>query len=120
MDMVKTSPIDRDALLAITEGNWELVAELAALFRAEAPRLVVEARAAAGAGDLPRMRRAAHSLVGNARTLAAPPLGEIARTVERRAFAGDVSGAARQLDALDAAVSELCRELHDLVRPATP
>lgn len=112
--------IDREALLTITDGNRELLADLVAIFRTEGPRLMREMHQAVDAGDGPRLRRLAHTLVGNARTFGDPELAEVARDVEQLALAGDMVNAFQRLPELDAAVSDLCFDLAELALREAP
>lgn len=106
--------IDREALLTITEGNRELLADLVQLFRTEGPRLVREMRDAIATSDAAVLRRAAHTLAGNARMFSAPKLAETAREVERVAVAGDLANASQRLPEIEAAVGDLCSGLAEL------
>lgn len=60
----------------------EFVVELVGTFFEEAPTLLAEMRQALAAGDLPTLKRAAHSLKSNASTFGALPLAALARAVE--------------------------------------
>lgn len=60
----------------------EFVAELAASFEEEAPRMLAELRAAAATGAADSFRRAAHSIKSNASTFGATRLAGMARALE--------------------------------------
>jgi len=89
-----SDPIDRTALerLRRTLGDAD-TRELIGTFLSEAPKLLASIRSAAEAGDLERLRLAAHTLKSNAATFGAMPLSEIARALERVAHEPTTGGA---------------------------
>jgi histidine phosphotransfer protein HptB len=76
----------------------EFVVELVDTFLEEAPGLLAEMQQALASGDLPALKRAAHSLKSNASTFGALPLAALARAVEL----GDAPGAAAVQAVVDA------------------
>jgi histidine phosphotransfer protein HptB len=60
----------------------EFVVELVDTFFEEAPGLVADMQQALARGDVPALKRAAHSLKSNAHTFGALPLAALARAVE--------------------------------------
>jgi HPt (histidine-containing phosphotransfer) domain-containing protein len=102
---VSADPVDAGAFAELqTTAGAEFVAELAATFREEAPRMLDELRAAAASGRADAFRRAAHSLKSNANTFGAFALGALARDLE---LAGVPAGG--DTSALDAIAAEYAR-----------
>jgi len=102
--------VDGDALLARVSGNRAVLRELAELLFGDAPGLLSQVRAAAAAGDVPALQRAAHSLKGMVVTFCAPHVLAAALRLEEAAAAGDLS-----------AVEPLCARLEreiERLRPA--
>lgn len=99
-----------DALKDTTGADF--VQELVGAFADEAPTILHEMRAAAGAGVAERFRRAAHSLKTNAQTFGAVPLAEAARQLELAGLPPDVA----PLDALDALYHSTVAVLEELTR----
>jgi CheY-like chemotaxis protein len=91
--------IDMAATMQRLGGDAALFGRCAAVFDEDAPKLVATLRAAAAAGDLAAVRRAAHSLRGLAATFNARSLVEIASHWEHR-NAGDPHEAAGLLERL--------------------
>jgi HPt (histidine-containing phosphotransfer) domain-containing protein len=77
-----------------------LVAELLAVFAEDAPVQLADLRSALDCADADAARRAAHSLKSTAAMLGAVRLAAAAGTVEARAHAGDLPGAAAALPTL--------------------
>ncbi|MCK9485560.1 MAG: Hpt domain-containing protein [Dehalococcoidia bacterium] len=99
-------------LLVDTGDDVEFVRELVDTFIADAPALLEELRAPAGA-DLEAQRRAAHSLASNASTLGALELSRLARAVEHQARDG-VAPSAAALDVVAAALTSAVASIEAL------
>jgi HPt (histidine-containing phosphotransfer) domain-containing protein len=93
----------------------EFVAELLDTFFKEAPAMLAELRAARGAADADRFRRAAHSLKSNSHTFGARTLGALARDLELKGF-DDAAHDTARLDALEAEYTRAAAALKDLRR----
>jgi HPt (histidine-containing phosphotransfer) domain-containing protein len=102
---------DREAMLAELDGDAELLAELVDTMRTEAPKLLHELRAAAGATDPALVARAAHTLKGAVSNFGARTAADAALRLELMGRAGDLSELAPALAALEIAMSSLIREL---------
>jgi histidine phosphotransfer protein HptB len=89
----------------------EFVVELVDTFFEEAPGLLDDMRRALAAGDLPALKRAAHSLKSNASTFGALPLAALARAVEM----GERPDAAA-LRAIEEAYAQAAAALRELQR----
>lgn len=75
--------IDRNVFDELKDtAGAEFVVELLDTFFEEAPGLLADMQRALAGGDLPTLRRAAHSLKSNASTFGALPLAALARAVE--------------------------------------
>ncbi len=90
------SPIDHEIFMELKDATGEdFAAELVTTFLDEAPGMIDELKAAAGAADADRYRRAAHSIKSNANTFGAIALAERARKIELGELpeAGDLTDA---------------------------
>lgn len=85
MKMESKLSLNRAALdkLRSLAGSEDDFAELAASFLEEAPQLVSALMASLEAGDLPAMKRSAHSLKSNARDFGADELADVCARIER-------------------------------------
>jgi HPt (histidine-containing phosphotransfer) domain-containing protein len=107
--------VDRDAVLARTGGDVDLLRELVELYRADYPRLLAEIRGAVGANDAARLRRAAHTLKGAAGTFGAEQVCAEALRLEAMGRDGTLAGAAEAGAALEEALRRFEPVLADLV-----
>jgi PAS domain S-box-containing protein len=96
---------DADPLLARFGGDAGLLADVLAIFAADAPGLVAEVRAAVESGAAAAVAGAAHKLVGLAGNLDAAEVVAAARGIEEAGRRGDLAGAADGLARLDAAMA---------------
>jgi len=87
-------PIDRDAMLHRLGGDESLFADVARLFREDAPARLEALDEALAARDAVLLREAAHALKGAAGNLSAHGLLEAARELEALALSGSLDGAA--------------------------
>jgi HPt (histidine-containing phosphotransfer) domain-containing protein len=87
MDSNPTQPplIDWQQALDAIDGNRELLAELIQIYREECPKLRGEIAASLQSGDMPGLRRAAHTLKGALGHLAAAGTAQLAQQVEDHA-----------------------------------
>jgi HPt (histidine-containing phosphotransfer) domain-containing protein len=113
-----TAPlIDRPTFEELQQtAGADFVVELVATFLTEAPAMLDELRAALGARDVERFRRAAHSLKSNSHTFGALALGALARELEVRAAECVAAGDSQPVDALAesyAAAAAALRKLAD-------
>ena len=77
--------LDPSALENLREmvgGDVEFMAELMDTFLEDAPRMLTDMRQALDSGDVPVMRRAAHSLKSNSAEFGAMALSELCRELE--------------------------------------
>jgi two-component system, sensor histidine kinase and response regulator len=85
--------LDRDALARRVAGDAELLLDMVRNFNEERGALVAEVAASIAARDSDQLQRAAHSLKGALRTLAAPAASEAASRLEAIARGGDLRDA---------------------------
>jgi CheY-like chemotaxis protein/HPt (histidine-containing phosphotransfer) domain-containing protein len=107
----KANGIDHAELLGRLYGDEQLADEVVRLFIGECATMVDAVGTALAVRDVDLVRRAAHTLKGSASTAAAHGVADAARTIERLAADG-------QLDALDAAWTQLSKEATLLLRTA--
>ncbi|CUK04206.1 hybrid sensory histidine kinase TorS [Ruegeria denitrificans] len=108
------SPIDHEIFSELKYATGEeFAAELVNTFLDEAPGMIDELKAAAGASDTDRYRRAAHSIKSNANTFGATALADLAKDVELGNLpeAGDLADA----EALEAALNTAVAALRSLI-----
>ncbi len=112
-----TRIFDRVKLLERVDGDHELLVQLVELFEADGLALLEAAKAAAAAGDVGGVERAAHSLVGMLLNLSAPTAAERARSVETLARRKDLVRAAAGIGGLEHALRSLEGRLREEIRP---
>ncbi len=110
--------LDEQALLAVVSRDWELVRELARVFREESPPRLEEMRTALEDGDCKALRNAAHTLKGSAGSLCGQRAADAALRVEQLADAGDLARAGEAFAALAREVARLQRALKELASKA--
>lgn len=92
-----------DKLLAALGGDNELLLEIIELYLRDAPNMLQALRAAAASGEAETLARAAHGLKGSTANFGITPLYDVARDIEHRAFAGELTGIEQRLLALEPA-----------------
>jgi two-component system sensor histidine kinase/response regulator len=107
MDAIPTA-FDVDAALELTDGDAELLRELAAVFTADAPGQMDRVRSAVAGRNATAVREAAHSLKGSLRVLGAASAAALAQEIEH-------CGAGGNLDDVDPLVAALGAELGGLL-----
>lgn len=99
------STLDASAVRALVEllgHDQEALAEITDAFLEEAQQRLAELSEGANAGDAALVGRAAHTLKANAAMFGASSLEALCRGLETAARAGDLSGAAQSIAAIDA------------------
>ena len=111
-----TAPvIDRPTFEELQQtAGADFVVELVATFLTEAPAMLDELRAALGARDVERFRRAAHSLKSNSHTFGALALAALARDLELRAAECVAAGDSRPINVLADAYAMAATALREL------
>ena len=103
--------LDWGSALEAVAGDRELLAKVIDGFLGQHPSLTAELRSALGAGDLPVVRRVAHTIAGSLRSFEGARVVVLAEALEdrcREGAAGPAADAWRELEpALEAAVGEL-------------
>jgi len=110
-----TAGIDCAALLELTGGCPDLLAEIAAVFLDEAPSLVAHIERALANDDAVLLRRHAHTLGGNADALDAPRVAAPARRLEAMGRERNTAHAEPILVELRREVAAYCQSLSDLI-----
>jgi CheY-like chemotaxis protein len=113
-DSRAVSTVDPAALLARMEGDQALLAEVVAIFHAEAPRMLADLRRAIDEGDAAGLQRVAHSFKGAVAIFGAERASDAAQALESLGRNGSVSGAADALAALEQQMTALSNELAGL------
>src|SRR5262249_27846518 len=92
--------VDRAKALQYVAGDEKLLRELVELFDGDCQQLLAELDDALARGELPRLRRVAHTLKSSLDLFGARAAFEAAWAMERLAQAGDLAGARRAHPAL--------------------
>lgn len=104
---MKDPVLDREHLLAMTDGDVEFEHELLTTFRASAQRILARLRDALNSGIATQIMREAHALKGASVNVGATAMSRCAGAIEEAARAGNVDLAtehARCLDTEEAAL----------------
>ena len=88
--------------------------ELLDAYLEDSPQLIEQMRAGVAAGDIERVRRAAHSLKSNSASLGAHRLANATRELEMVAKSGTLDGAGPKLAAVEAEYAQLLPGLVEL------
>ena len=107
---------DREKALEGVEGDLELMGEIAEIFIEDCPRLVRCVRDAVEANDAAMLADTAHALKGSIGVFAAEVATDLAAQLEHKGRAGSLDGSRGLIEALEAEVTGLLRELADFVR----
>jgi PAS domain S-box-containing protein len=99
--------VNRAAALERVGGDVGLLGELAELFLRDCPQQLAEVRAAVVRGDVPAVRRLAHTLKGAAGTLGAAAAADAALRLETMARNNDLAEAPPACAVLEAALARL-------------
>lgn len=111
-------PVDRAAAVARLGGDEELYAEVALMFRADAPKQLDELRQAIATGDTQWVQRTAHALKGATGYVGARLAGDAARALEAIGAAGTLAGAEQALAALTREIERVAAALAELPQMA--
>ena len=106
-----SSVFDREAMLAELDGDTELLLELVATMKDEAPKLLHELRMAVDAADAALVGRAAHTLKGAVSNFGARDAADAALRLERMGRAGDLADVASALASLESEMRTLVEAL---------
>ena len=108
-------PFDVDEALDRVDGSRQILAEMAVLFLADAPRLVAELQTAVRRKDASLLAAAAHTLKGSVSNFSATETVAAALTLEQMGQRGDLDHAQDALSQLEAALERLTPALNDLM-----
>jgi two-component system, sensor histidine kinase and response regulator len=113
-------PIDLTAALAHVDGDLQLLAELAAMFLQDYPRLLNETRDSAEQGDFPRLERAAHTLKGRLAFFGVEKAKSQAQRLETMGREQDIAGIRQALVDLEFEVADSLAEFAMLAKEQRP
>jgi len=103
--------IDWKAALSAVGGDRELLADLIKVFLDECPKMLADIRSSAQAGDLEKLRRAAHTLKGSMGYFGAAAAFSRAQEMERLAKSNELDSARGQLVAVEAEIGRILPSL---------
>ncbi len=112
--------LDPAAALARVEGDSGLLAELAALFVEDCPRMLSSIREALAREDSEALARAAHAVTGSVENFGARKAGQAALELEMTGRGGHLTHAAEAVARLEEALEQLTQVLVGLAREVTP
>ncbi len=108
--------IDVEKALARIDGDRELLAEVAGMFRRDWPGFLENIRDAIAQSDVTTLEREAHKFKGALGAFCAQPASEAAQHLETIGHRGDLADAAVACDLLEAELNRLEPELESLVK----
>ena len=108
---VDTKAYDREAALAMIDGDTELFGELVELFMTESVELLDQVRKAIAQRDTKGLERAAHSMKGSAAAFCGKSARVVAQTLEDMGKRGDFDQAEAVADELETEVGRLTHAL---------
>jgi CheY-like chemotaxis protein/HPt (histidine-containing phosphotransfer) domain-containing protein len=111
----RVTVIDMEGLLSSLGGDRELLAEIAAIFIENYPKLLAEIREAIARGDGQTLERAAHSLKGAVANFGVEEVYEAALRLELLGREGDLAEADQAFAHLEEQIASLAPTLEDLV-----
>ncbi len=112
--------IEGSEILALFDGDAELVRELAEIFLRECPRLLADIRAAIQDSDAQALQHSAHSLKGSVGNFSTSMAHASANQLEMLGKSGTTEGAAPILEALETQLQRFNQILEGLTKEATP
>lgn len=107
--------VDRDELLERIDGDLEFLAETAAMYKEDYPRLLADIRTALARQESDTVAMAAHTLKGMASNFAAQPAAEAARAVEILGRDNDLSTAEPLVQRLEQEAHQLAAALDEIL-----
>ena len=110
-----TSRLDWPAALETVDGDGELLDKMIDGFVGQQPALVAELRDALGTGNLPVVRRVAHTIGGSLRSFDGARVVALANALEDRCRGGSPDEAAAAWRALEPELAEVVAELRDRI-----
>lgn len=101
----------------LSPGDDSFLVEIVGIFLKDTPVRVAEMRQGVNLGDAKVVARAAHSLKGSSGNFGATKLQVVSKLIEDLANAGDLAGAARHFELLEAECTVVARALENLIKP---
>jgi signal transduction histidine kinase/CheY-like chemotaxis protein/HPt (histidine-containing phosphotransfer) domain-containing protein len=115
-----TKAFDREAALAMIDGDTELFGELVELFMTESVELLDQIRKAIAQRDAKVLERAAHSMKGSAAAFCGESARVVAQTLEDMGERGDFDQAEAVADELEMEVTRLTHALAEYRKESVP
>jgi HPt (histidine-containing phosphotransfer) domain-containing protein len=112
--------MDLDIALSHVDGDRQLLAELAALFLQDYPRLLEEIRESIPKADFAVLERGAHTLKGRLAFFGIQRIREMALGLEIMGRKHDLSQAGQSLAAIEEEMQGILPQFEDLVREQDP
>lgn len=109
-----SSAVDRDALIALLDGDPDLIITIVDSFLDDCPDYMDAIREAVETGDAEVLKREAHGLKGAAGSLRAQSASEAAEVLEEMGRSDDFAGAEAALDTLEQEIGRLKDDLRTL------
>lgn len=109
-----SSAVDREALIALLDGNPDLIVTIVDSFLNDCPDYMEAIREAVETGDAERLEREAHGLKGATGSLRAEPASEAAQVLEEIGHSGNFSEAEAALETLEQEIDRLEDDLRAL------
>lgn len=109
-----SSPLDREELIELLDGNPDLVVTIVDSFLDDCPDYMDAIREAVETGDATTLEREAHGLKGATGSLRARPASEAASTLEDIGHSGNLAEAESALETLEHEIGRLQKELKAL------
>lgn len=108
--------VDRDALIALLDGNPDLIVTIIDSFLDDCPDYMDAIREAVETGDAEMLKREAHGLKGAAGSLRAKSASEAAEVLEEMSRSDDFAEAEAALETLEQEIDRLKEDLRALRR----
>lgn len=109
-----TSAFDRNTLMERMDSNMDLIREMVALLRRDAPRMLAEIRDGIAGGNMDTVRRSAHALKGAVANFAAGDAYDCACHLEAMEDEVENDAITDACDALERAMTRLLKELNGI------
>lgn len=109
-----SSAVDRDALIALLDGNPDLIVTIVDSFLDDCPDYMDAIREAVETGDAEVLKREAHGLKGATGSLRAESASEAAQVLEEIGRSGDFSEVEVALETLEQEIERLKDDLRAL------
>lgn len=114
--MNEISPLNKDAALAICEGDEELFKELLGIFMEDSVAIAADVKGAVDSGNASALQKSAHAIKGASGNIAAAPLRDIAQLLERAGKDNDLKDTASLYQSFDREFQRLRGYLQEILK----